>query len=502
MSKITFWLNDRLIEEDEAAGTQTLLRYLRDDRHMPGTKEGCGEGDCGACTVALVERKDDGSATFRAVNSCLMFLPMCQGKRIYTVEALRKRSRSMESSSSGFHPVQWSMVKTRGSQCGYCTPGIIMSIFEACYREDMGEEWQLDDQLCGNLCRCTGYRPIRDAARDVAGARPEDRFLAELNNFRPGSAAMDKYEADYEGSDQIYYQPASLQALWQIRAEHPKALLVAGGTDIGLWATKFHFDMPVVVGLEAIEDLKQLQRTDTHWQIGGGVNLTRLHETVGAEISGIDKMMRVFGSRQIRSRATVGGNICNASPIGDTPPMFIALGAQVVIAGSGGQRRVPLDEFFLAYRKTALQADEVLLRLDVPHPSSTSFFATYKVSKRRELDISAVAAGMFVDFDAAGNVSVIRLAYGGVAATPIRATSAEAFLLGKAWTDENISAAMACIDDDFSPISDHRGSARYRTLLARNLLRGFFLESQRSDRDRVVDRPSGTVMPSAALGAK
>ncbi len=490
--RIQFWLNDRSIEVEGVAGTTTLLRYLRDEVHLVGTKEGCGEGDCGACTVAFIERRDDGSATFRAVNSCLMFLPMCQGKRLYTVEALRDRADAFQNSSSGFHAVQRAMVDRRGSQCGYCTPGIIMSLFEACYREDMGAEWQLDDQMCGNLCRCTGYRPIREATRDVAGQRPDDRFMAELRNHREGDASLQGVQGTYLGQPQQYFQPATLDELWAIRAAHPQAILVAGGTDLGLWVTKFRREMPVVIGLEALDVLKELTETASGWRVGAGVSLTRVHEVLGPELPGVDRMMRVFGSRQIRSRATVGGNICNASPIGDTPPLWLALDATAIVVGPAGERRVPMSVFFLGYRETALQGDEILLAIEVPRPKPGAFFHSYKVSKRREMDISAVAAAMYVDTDG-DRVTEVRLAYGGVAATPYRAQKTEAFLMGKPWTEATVEAAMQVLDAEVAPISDHRGSARFRSLLARNLLRGFFLESQ-GGAPVVADRPSGTMV--------
>jgi xanthine dehydrogenase small subunit len=485
---LRFWLNDELIEEAEAAGTTTLLRYLRDKLRKTGTKEGCAEGDCGACSVVIVDDNAEGGPAFRAVNSCLVFLPILQGKKVYTVEALRESTAIMQSSDGGFHPVQEAMVATRGSQCGYCTPGIVMSLFEACYRPDMGADWQLDDQLCGNLCRCTGYRPIREAAAAVAGSCPADRFQAKLEAHRSGSATI----GEYRGGGQSYFQPGSLEELWRLRACHPAAVLVAGATDLGLQVTKRHIHYDKVIGLEALPELKQLERRVGGWWIGAGVNLTRLMDTVGPEIKGLDKMMRVFGSRQIRSRATLGGNLCNASPIGDNPPMMIALGATAVIAGSGGTRRIPMEDFFVGYRQTALTGDEILLAVELPHLASEAYFSTYKVSKRRELDISICAAGMLVELDGSNGVVAIRLAYGGMAATPLRAHKTEAALLGKLWTIETIEAAVAHLDEDFQPISDHRGSARYRRLLAKNLLRGFFYDSV-DGADGLGFRPVSTV---------
>jgi xanthine dehydrogenase small subunit len=363
-----------------------------------------------------------------------------------------------------------------------------MSMFEACYRDDISEDWQVDDQLCGNLCRCTGYRPIREATAAVGGLLPKDRFQSSLNSYAAGDGEIVSYEA----GEQRYLQPGSLEDLWDVRSRYPEAVLVAGGTDLGLQVTKRNVHYPVVIGLEAIPELAKLERRSSCWWIGGGVNLTRLLDVVGEEIPGLAKMMRVFGSRQIRSRATLAGNLCNASPIGDNPPLMIALDAVAVIAGSGGIRRVPMDSFFLGYRQTALSGDEILLAVELPHVAEGMYFTSYKVSKRRELDISICAAGMLVETDELNMVTTIRLAYGGMAATPLRARNTEKALLGRPWTILEIERALEQLDRDFQPISDHRGSADYRRLLAKNLLRGFFFDSVEKE-DGLEYRPSGTV---------
>ncbi|MEZ4322929.1 MAG: xanthine dehydrogenase small subunit [Myxococcota bacterium] len=500
-----FWLNDRVIElaypsgggGSDVNGTTTLLRFLRDELAETGTKEGCAEGDCGACTVVLLEERPGEKPTFRAVNSCLLFLPMLQGKRVYTVEGLRDRSRSPDDPEA-YHPAQLAMVETRGSQCGYCTPGIVMSLFEATYRDDVKADWQIDDQLCGNLCRCTGYRPIRDAGRKVAGLRPDDRFRATMEQYRARDAALDITAPDGLDGPQRYLQPTTFEAFFEARAAHPNAVLVAGGTDLGLKVTKFHEHFPVVIGLEGLDALREIERTPLGWFIGAGVNLTRVMELVGEEIPALHKMLRWFGSRQVRSRATLGGNLVNASPIGDTPPVLAALGAEIAIRGSAGERHVHIDDFFTGYRKTCLEGDELVVGVDLPRTPPTAFCTAYKVSKRRELDISAVAAGMYVDLDG-DVVKEIRLAYGGMAATAAsRARRTEAALTGQRWTRAAVEAAMPLIDADFLPIADHRGSARYRSSVARNLLLGFWLESQRADREAFDPHPVGTVLSGGA----
>lgn len=485
MDRIRFWLNDRLVEETAVVPTTTLLQYLR-LRGWTGTKEGCAEGDCGACTVAVLDPRAGSAAgpTYRAVDSCLVLLPMLQGKRVYTVEGIG-RARAP-------HPVQECLARHLGSQCGYCTPGIVMSMFEACYRDDIGEPWQIDDQMCGNLCRCTGYRSIRDATSEIAGLRPDDRFRAALRQARPEPADLDYWTA-VDGAVLRYHNPGTLQALFRLLAAEPEARLVAGGTDLALEVTKRFRTLPVVVSLEGIPELHRISRSDRAWTIGAAATLTEVQEALRGEIPALEKMFRVFASRQIRNRATVGGNLCTASPIGDLAPVLLALGARVLLRSAEGERTLPLDEFFVGYRKTALGPGEILYAVEVPHPPATARVTSFKVSKRRELDISTVAAGCFVRLDDAGRVAEARLAYGGMAATPARARGAEAALLGRPWNEDTVREAMARIDGDFRPISDLRGSAWYRATVARNLLLAFWLETRGRPQPAPIPLPSATV---------
>jgi xanthine dehydrogenase small subunit len=484
MDRLRFTLNGRSIEERGISPTTTLLAYLRHNLHLTGTKEGCAEGDCGACTVLVLDpRTSDGNGaarapTYRAVNSCLLFLPMLQGKQVYTVEALQNRPP---------HPVQQALVRALGSQCGYCTPGIVMSMLEACYRDDLTEPWQIDDQMCGNLCRCTGYRPIRDAAREVAGARPDDFLGAALRAATPepmdlSSQASDRYET-----------PGSLGELFRCMEEHPDARLVAGGTDLALEVTKRFRRLPAVISLEGVAELRRIERHEDRWSVGATATLTELQEAMHGEIPALEKMLRFFASRQIRNRATVGGNLCTASPIGDLAPVLLALGARVRLASATGTRTLALDDFFVAYRKTALRPGEVLASIEIPHPPPDARASSYKVSKRRELDISAVAAGCFVRLDGDGRVREVRLAFGGMAPTPARARAVEEALRGAAWNEASIAAAQPHIDTDFRPLSDHRGSAWFRGRVAKNLLLGFYLETRDRPAPALQDRPTSTV---------
>lgn len=472
MGELRFHVNGRPVDATGQAPTTTLLDFLRRELRLTGTKEGCKEGDCGACTVAVL----DDAGHFRAVNACLVLLPMVQGRQVITVEGLADGATP--------HPVQEALVRHLGSQCGYCTPGVILSMFEAAYRDDVKEAWQRDDQLCGNLCRCTGYRPIRDAVEETAGKAGEDRFRALARSAGPAEVAL-----DYALGAQRWVTPKTLPELF---AALPGARLVAGGTDLSLEVTKRHVAHASLVSVEGVPELRSCTTTaDGGLRIGAAVTLSELHDGPARAIPALDKMLRVFASRQIKNRATIGGNLCNASPIGDLAPVLLALDATAVIASAAGERRVPLHEFFLGYRKTALGPAELLAAVELPRARPGSFSRSYKVSRRRELDISAVALGASVRVEA-GLARDVRLGFGGVAATPIRARKTEAALEGKPFSRANVEAALAVLDAELHPIDDHRGSAGYRRRLARNLLLGFLLEHE-AGAATLQARPTATI---------
>jgi xanthine dehydrogenase molybdopterin binding subunit/xanthine dehydrogenase small subunit len=499
MSAIEFRLNGKPVRVDSVSPNTTLLEWLRTNG-LTGSKEGCAEGDCGACSVAIVDRDALGKRCYRAINSCLVPLPLMAGREVVSVEGVACCHPDPKSCSDGaqspstndrddraprlqrLHPVQKAMVENFGSQCGYCTPGFIMSLFEGYYRKDLKTAAQLDEQLCGNLCRCTGYRPIRDAAVDAFAERKKpDSFDAQLKTAKAKLKA-----ARYNFAGEIFLRPITLEKLFRAMAEHPDARLIAGATDLGLEITKRFQRFPTLISVEAVAELNEISFTETEWRIGAATTLTKLDDLLGAEFPEIREMLSVFGSRQIRNRATLGGNLVTASPIGDSAPVLLALGADVVIASSTGERVRPLDEFFVDYRKTALQAGEVLKSIIIPRPQPglQTRRRFYKVSKRREMDISTVAACFAVSLDEGGIITKARLAYGGVAALPVRAKKTEAALAGKRWSDSTCEEVVPILENEFTPISDVRGSATYRRQMIANVFRKFFADHASEPRTR------------------
>jgi xanthine dehydrogenase small subunit len=468
--EIRFLLNGTPRIVKDAAPTMTVLDYLRLDERARGTKEGCAEGDCGACTVVLGEAAGE-SIRWQAVNSCIAFLPQIDGKIVLTVEGLAE--------ADALHPVQKALVENDASQCGFCTPGFAMALFAFQHGGERPAPNAVHEALAGNLCRCTGYRPILAAAEAVAGA--PDRFDAAVPALLKALAAVRQAGSitlDHRG--ERCFAPSSLDELLALRAEHPDAHLLAGGTDLALLVTKEFGTLPTVILLTRVPELLALAVDDVAVTIGAAVTYTNALPVIERSWPSFAGLIRRIGSRQIRNLGTIGGNIANASPIGDTPPALIALGATLRLRSRRGAREMPLEDFFTAYRKTALAADEIVESLRIPLPRPEQRFRTDKIAKRWDQDIAAVCAAFNVTIRD-GRIAAARIAYGGMAATPRRAVRAEAALIGRAWDLPTVEIAAAELAEEFQPISDWRAGASYRRDVAANLLRRFWLETTRPD---------------------
>lgn len=474
---IRFVYRGAVHEVRDAAPTQTILQHLREDLHCTGTKEGCAEGDCGACTV-VIGSLEGGELALKAVNSCIQFTPTLDGKALFTVEDL-------QAADGALHPVQQALVECHGSQCGFCTPGFAMSLW-GMYLKQEGRppsRCQIDDALSGNLCRCTGYRPIIEAARRMVELPPAafDRTaLAERLRLLQRAHGF-----SYEAGGGRFYVPRTLEELVRLRAEHPAALLLAGSTDVGLWVTKHMRELDEIIYLGQVDELRHVdERTSEHMsmlEIGAGVTLNDAYAAVCRYYPDeLGEMWQRFASLPIRNAGTLGGNVANGSPIGDSMPWLIALGAQVVLLGAAGERVLALEDFYLGYQQKDLQAGEFVAALRIPLPRAGMRFRTYKLAKRFDQDISAVCAAFAITLDG-DTVASARIAFGGMAATPKRAPGAEAALVGQPWTEAAMRAAMAALAQDYAPLSDMRASSAYRMAAAQNLLRRFWLETRSED---------------------
>ena len=459
MSGIAFLLNGTPVRVDGASPTRTLLDWLREDRGLCGTKEGCNEGDCGACTVMVT----DGSGS-RALNACILFLPQIHGKAVRTVEGISGPGGPM-------HPVQEAMVDHHGSQCGFCTPGFVVSMAVA----HLNGAKDHDTQLAGNLCRCTGYAPIIRAAEASEGA-PVPDWLTEDANF-----TLDKILSGGSGNavhsraggeaPPTGFQPANSDELADWYLANPDATLIAGATDVGLWVTKQLRDLGQVAFLNGVTDLQQIERRGGQLHVGAGVTIAALRAAVAAHLPSLAEMLRRYSSEQVRNAATIGGNIANGSPIGDGPPALIALGASLHLRRGDEMRALPLESFFLDYRKQDRRPGEVVA--GVSFADSAPDLRIYKLSKRFDQDISAVLGAFNVTVED-GVVRSARIAFGGMAGIPKRAAACEAALLGQPWTEAAVRQAMIAMGTDFAPLSDMRASAEYRMQTAQNMLLRYF----------------------------
>jgi len=510
-----------IVEVQDAAPTRTVLNWLREDARCTGTKEGCNEGDCGACTVIVAELADRarqvgtpsadatvvGGLSLRTVNACIQFLPTLDGKALLTVEDLKRIG------GADLHPAQQALVECHGSQCGFCTPGIAMTLASTyerhCEAGTRPSRQQLADDLAGNLCRCTGYRPILDAGQrmfDLRAARLDTRPIVDALR------ALDTADGlAYEGTNPAirtesgprrdrFWGPRTLDDFAALREQHPQARVLAGCTDIGLWVNKQFRDLGDILYIGNVDALRRIERRGGVLRIGAAASLEDAWSTLTAQIPALHDMWLRFASPPVRNAGTLGGSIANGSPIGDSAPVLMALGTQVLLRRGTARRTLRLEDFYLDYMKNALQPGEFIEALDVTLPAPTFAVRAYKLSKRFDCDISAVAAGLGMELDG-DRVREARFAFGGMAAVVKRAAHAEAAAVGQPWTQATVEAAMAALARDFTPLTDMRASAAHRLRVARNLLHRFWLETRAEAPLPARSTSVFDVMPHAAPAA-
>ncbi len=472
---IRFYYRGEVQTVSDASPTKTILQHVREDHHCTGTKEGCAEGDCGACTVVIGELKGN-TVELKAVNSCIQFVPTLDGKALFTVEDLKQPDGAL-------HPVQQAMVECHGSQCGFCTPGFVMSLWglylkqegKSCHPGQLDRK-EIDDTLSGNLCRCTGYRPIIDAAHRMLDL-PKVKFDRET--LAGALRTIERKDMlTYTFEDQAFHIPRTLEQLVQVRAENPKATILSGSTDVGLWVTKQMRHLGDIIYINEVAELQSVTEKDGKLEIGAAVTLNDAYAAVCKHYpQELSELWQRFASLPVRNAGTLGGNVANGSPIGDSAPWLIALGSEIVLRGKDGQRAMPLEAFYLDYQKKDLRPEEIVEAVRVPLPTVGLRLRTYKLSKRFDQDISAVCAAFAITLDGT-TVRDVRIAFGGMAATSRRAPKAEAALAGREWNEAALNDAVHALAQDYTPLTDMRASSSYRMKSAQNLLRRFWLETR------------------------
>ena len=464
---VRFLYRGELREIADADPSMTVLDWLRLVQRRTGTKEGCNEGDCGACTVVLA-RPAGGKLNYRAVNACIQLLGMLDGCQLITVEDLR-------GADGALHPVQQALADFHGSQCGFCTPGFVMSMFALAKADKPGP---IDDALSGNLCRCTGYAPIVRAAEHALKQKKKDQFdAAAKQTLKKLNALRDNQSAVISDGERSFHAPVSISEFARLLANNPDASIIAGATDAGLWITKQFRQPRMMVHSARVEGLAEISVSRGKISIGAAARYEDAAPVLKKHYPDMAAVLRRLGSLQIRNAGTIGGNIGNASPVGDMAPMLIAAGATLHLRRGGKRRNLPLEDYFIAYGKQDRQPGEFIERVALPLPARGLLFKAFKVSKRFDDDISAVLGAFSLKF-ARGRVASARIAFGGMAAVPRRALNTEKALIGAAWNEDSIAAAQAALEKDFQPISDMRASAAYRLRVAKNLLTRLLIEAR------------------------
>jgi len=468
---LRFVLGHRPHALPDVAPDRTLLDVLREDLRCTAVKEGCASGDCGACTVAVAEAEEGGRLHWRAINSCIRLAHSVEGMAVFTAEDIAGEGGRL-------HPAQRAMLECHGSQCGFCTPGFVMSLF-ALHRQRDGAAVSRDEALhalSGNLCRCTGYRPILDAAQTMHHwpdvPLDESGLLQQLKLL-----AQDGRATAADSASNFYATPTTLSELLRLRAAHPQALIAAGTTDVGLWVTKQHRRFGQIIDVTRVTELRRIERGAHSLSIGAAASLTEAFDALAESRPQLKPFFDRFAGLPVRESGTLGGNVANGSPIGDSMPLLIALGATLVLASTRGERTLPIEDFYLAYRKTALAPDEVLARIEVPQPTPHEWLRADKISKRFEDDISAVCLAVALQVED-GVIHSARIGAGGVAAVPARAMQTEAALAGQPCAEGTFDAAASVLEAEFKPLSDMRASSAYRRAVLGNLLRRGWQQSQ------------------------
>jgi xanthine dehydrogenase small subunit len=472
-NSIRFLLNDKVVERTDVPPTETLLDYLRLDRKLRGTKEGCAEGDCGACTV-LVGRLFNGRLKYESVNACIRFVGSLDGGHVVTVEALA-------GSDGTLHPVQQAMVDTHASQCGFCTPGFVMSLYGLWMQNPKPNIQEIEKALQGNLCRCTGYAAIIRAAESVTAIGDLNRDPLVTERARVTEQLLTLKDGKRvvlgEGRQQLVL-PVDVDDFADVLERNPGATIVAGSTDVGLWVTKFMREIGPVVFLSHLDDLRLITEGDDGLTLGAGVSYTDAYPVIVRHFPQLKELWNRIGGEQVRNMGTVGGNVANGSPIGDTPPALIGLGATVQLRKGKNRRSVPIEKYFIEYGKQDRAPGEFVEAIHIPYLDTRDLYGVYKISKRLDEDISSVCGTFRISLDERGRVENAIIAFGGMAGTPKRASAVEASLTGAVWDEDTIEKAVPAFSDDFTPLTDWRASADYRLLVAKNLLRRFYLETR------------------------